>query len=174
MAKISYKEYLKDITTFVFDIDGVMTPNHILVTTQGELLRPMNIKDGYAIKQAVKKGYNVCIITGGTNQGTRIRFEDLGVCDIYMGNNIKIEPLMEYIKKYNLNPENILYMGDDIPDVAPMKAVGLPTCPCDAVAQVKSLAKYISPYGGGNGCVRDVLEQVMTLQGKWDDELFRS
>lgn len=173
MEDKNYKEYLNQITTFIFDIDGVMTPSHILVTTQGELLRPMNVKDGFAIKQAVKKGYNVCIITGGTNEGTRIRFRDLGVTDMYMGNNYKIESYQEYITKYNILPENILYMGDDIPDVLPMKAVGLPTCPQDAVPEVKKIAKYISHLTGGNGCVRDVIEQVMKVQGTWEEELNR-
>lgn len=171
MEEKSYKEFLKNITTFVFDIDGVMTPSHILVTTQGELLRPMNVKDGFAVKQAIKHGFKVCIITGGTNEGTRIRFQDLGVTDIYMGNNYKTEPLNEFIHTYNINPENILYMGDDIPDVAPMKKIGMPTCPQDAVPEVKRVAKYISHLNGGYGCVRDVIEQVMKVQGKWEEEL---
>lgn len=170
MEEKSYKEFLKNITTFVFDIDGVMTSCHILVTTQGELLRPMNVRDGFALKQALKHGFNICIITGGTNQGARIRFEDLGITDIYMGNNDKIIPFMEYINRYGINPENVLYMGDDIPDVAPMKAVGMPTCPQDAVAEVKKVAKYVSHQNGGYGCVRDVIEQVMKVQGKWEEE----
>jgi len=105
MENKNYKEYLKDITTFIFDIDGVMTPCQILVTTEGELLRSMNVRDGFALKQAVNKGYNVCIITGGTNQGTKIRFNDLGIYDIYMGNNRKMEPLNDYISKKNIKPE---------------------------------------------------------------------
>jgi 3-deoxy-D-manno-octulosonate 8-phosphate phosphatase, yrbI family len=171
MENKNYKEYLKDITTFIFDIDGVMTPCQILVTTEGELLRSMNVRDGFALKQAVNKGYNVCIITGGTNQGTKIRFNDLGIYDIYMGNNRKMEPLNDYISKKNIKPKNILYMGDDIPDVLPMKTVGLPTCPQDAVPEVKNIAKYISHRNGGLGAVRDVIEQVLKVQGNWDEEL---
>lgn len=169
----NYKQYLNKITTFIFDIDGVMTPSHILVTTEGELLRPMNVKDGFAVKQAVNKGFNVCIITGGNNQGVRLRFLDLGVKDIYMGNNYKTEPFQDYISKYQINPENVLYMGDDIPDVLVMKRVGLPTCPKDAAPEVKKVAKYISDKKGGAGCVRDVIEQTLKVQGKWDEFLQR-
>lgn len=173
MEDKSYKEYLHNITTFIFDIDGVMTPNHILVTSDGALLRSMNVKDGFAIKQAINQGYNVCIITGGTNYGAKIRFEDLGVRDVYMGNNYKLEPLEDYINKKGINPEQILYMGDDIPDVLPMKRVGMPTCPQDAVIEVKACAKYISDIKGGYGCVRDVIEQVLKVQGKWETEMKR-
>lgn len=173
MSEINYKTLLKNIKTFIFDIDGVMTPSHILVTTQGELLRPMNIKDGFALKQAIKKGYNVCIITGGNNEGTRIRFRDLGITDIYMGNNYKMEPFKEYLELYHIDPQQVLYMGDDIPDVLPMKEVGLPTCPQDAVAEVKKISKYVSHQKGGYGCVRDVIEQVMKVQGTWEEELHK-
>lgn len=167
------KEYFNDVDTFIFDIDGVMTPSHILVTTQGELLRPMNVKDGFALKQAIRKGYRVCIITGGNNEGTRIRFQDLGITDIYMGNHFKTEALNDYIQKYNINLEKVLYMGDDIPDVLPMRMVGFPTCPQDAVPEVKKISKYISDRNGGYGCVRDVIEQVMRVQGTWDEALER-
>lgn len=170
MEQKSYKEFLKNIDTFIFDIDGVMTSCHILVTTQGELLRTMNVRDGFAIKQALKQGFRICIITGGNNQGAKIRFEDLGVTDIYMGNNDKIKPFTAYVNKYGINPENILYMGDDIPDVAPMKAVGVPTCPQDACPEVKKIAIYVSHLNGGYGCVRDVIEQVLKVQGKWEEE----
>lgn len=169
----SYKEELQNITTFIFDIDGVMTTGEVLVTTSGELLRPMSVKDGFALKQAVTKGYNVCIITGGNNQGTKIRFEELGITDIFMGNNYKMEPLNEYMALKNISPNEILYMGDDIPDVLPMKTVGMPTCPQDAVAEVKKVAKYVSHKNGGKGCVRDVIEQVMKVQNKWDEFLDR-
>ncbi|MDO4880992.1 MAG: HAD-IIIA family hydrolase [Capnocytophaga sp.] len=171
MENKNFKEYLKDINTFIFDIDGVMTSCHILVNTQGELLRTMNVRDGFALKQAVNKGYNICIITGGTNEGARIRFNDLGIFDVYMGNNHKMIPFNDYISKKNINPDHILYMGDDIPDVLPMKAVGLPTCPQDAVPEVKKVAKYISHKNGGYGAVRDVIEQVLKVQGNWDEEL---
>ena len=163
----SYKEYLKDITTFIFDVDGVFTDGSLLVTSEGELLRKMNVKDGYALKVALKKGYNVCIITGGTNEGVRIRLKALGVTDIYMGAHYKMDALEEYIGINHIEPENILYMGDDIPDIPPMKVVALATCPQNAVAEVKSVSQYISHINGGNGCVRDVIEQVLKVRGDW-------
>jgi len=163
MDNKNYKELLKDITTFIFDIDGVLTQCQVLVTNEGDLLRSFNVKDGYAIKQAINQGYRIAIITGGNNIGTRLRFEQLGVTDVYMANHLKIEPLKDYMDKYNLHPKEILYMGDDIPDVAPMKLVGLPTCPQDAVPEVKAVARYISHLGGGQGCVREVIEQVMKV-----------
>ncbi|MDF4203225.1 HAD-IIIA family hydrolase [Maribacter sp. SA7] len=163
----SYKEYLKDITTFIFDVDGVFTDGSLLVTSEGELLRKMSVKDGYALKVALKKGYNVCIITGGTNEGVRIRLKALGVTDIYMGAHYKMDALEEYIGINHIEPENILYMGDDIPDIPPMKAVALATCPQNAVAEVKSVSQYISHINGGNGCVRDVIEQVLKVRGDW-------
>ena len=171
MENKNYKELLGNITTFIFDIDGVLTQCQVLVQNDGDLLRSFNVKDGYAIKQAINQGYRIAIITGGNNIGTRRRFEQLGVTDIYMANHLKIEPLKEYMDKYKLRPEEILYMGDDIPDVAPMKRVGLPTCPQDAVPEVKAVARYISHLGGGQGCVREVIEQVMKVQGKWLTEL---
>ena len=133
MENKNYKELLGDITTFIFDIDGVLTQCQVLVQNDGDLLRSFNVKDGYAIKQAINQGYRIAIITGGNNIGTRRRFEQLGVTDIYMANHLKIEPLKEYMDKYGLRPEEILYMGDDIPDVAPMKRVGLPTSAVDRV-----------------------------------------
>ncbi|WBL23649.1 KdsC family phosphatase [Zunongwangia sp. HRR-M8] len=163
----NYKEYLNDIDTFVFDVDGVLTDASVHVTTDGQLLRSMNIKDGYALKQAIKSGYTVCIISGGKNEGVRIRLRDLGITDIYLGITDKVEQLDEFFDIYNIKPENVLYMGDDIPDMYPMKLIGLPTCPQDAVPEVKEVSKYISHKKGGKGCVRDVIEQVMKVQGKW-------
>lgn len=163
----SYKEYLKDITTFVFDVDGVFTDGSLLITSEGEMLRKMSVKDGYALKTALQKGYNVCIITGGTNEGVRLRLEGLGVTDIYLGAHHKLEPLNEYIKKHKLSFHNVLYMGDDMPDIPPMKTVGLATCPQDAVPEVKAVSKYISHKKGGEACVRDVIEQVLKVRGDW-------
>ena len=160
MGNKNYKELLKDITTFIFDIDGVLTQCQVLVQNDGDLLRSFNVKDGYAIKQAINQGYRIAIITGGNNIGTRRRFEQLGVTDIYMANHLKIEPLKEYMDKYKLRPEEILYMGDDIPDVAPMKRVGLPTCPQDAVAEVKAVARYISHLEGGHRTGNEGTRQV--------------
>lgn len=163
----SYKEFLKDITTFIFDVDGVFTDGSLIITTDGEMLRTMNVKDGYAVKVALNKGYNVCIITGGTNEGVRNRFKALGITDIYMGAHHKIDALEEYMDIYHIDAENILYMGDDIPDVPPMKEVALATCPQNAVAEVKNVSNYISHINGGHGCVRDVIEQVLKVRGDW-------
>jgi len=166
---MSYKEYLKNITTFVFDVDGVFTDSTLLITTEGEMLRKMSVKDGYALKTALDKGYNVCIITGGTNEGVRKRLSDLGVSAIYMGAHLKEELLLEYLKNNNIKIENVLYMGDDLPDIPPMLLVGLATCPQDAVPEVKTVSKYISHKNGGDQCVRDVIEQVLKVRGDWYD-----
>lgn len=163
----SYKEFLSNITTFVFDVDGVFTDGSIIITSTGEMLRKMDVKDGFALKTALTKGYNVCIISGGTNEGVRERMLGLGVTDIYLGAHHKEDPINEYLKKYDLKPENILYMGDDLPDIPPMKLVGLPTCPQDAVPEVKAISKYISHKKGGKGCIRDVIEQVLKVRGDW-------
>ncbi|MFC5045029.1 KdsC family phosphatase [Aquimarina hainanensis] len=166
----SYKEYLNHITTFIFDVDGVLTDGTVVIHTDGQLLRTMNIKDGYALKTAVQQGYNVCIISGGTNEGVRKRLRGLGITDIYLGAHHKVEQLDEYLDIYNIKSENVLYMGDDIPDLPVMELVGLPTCPQDAVAEIKEVSKYVSNKKGGKGCVRDVIEQVLKVQGKWKTE----
>lgn len=164
----SYKELMPQITTFIFDVDGVLTDGSITIFPDGEFVRTMNVKDGYAIKTAIDKGFNVCIISGGTNEAVRSRLRGLGVTDIYLGAHNKIEQYEEYIDIYNINPENILYMGDDVPDCPVMKEVALPTCPLDAVQEVQQVAKYISQKKGGKGCVRDVIEQVLKVQDKWN------
>ncbi len=165
----SYKEYLKDITTFIFDVDGVFTDGTLFITSDGEMLRTMNVKDGYALKTALHKGYNICIITGGTNEGVRKRLEGLGVKDIFMGAHHKIEALEDYLSKHQLRHKEVLYMGDDLPDIPPMKQILLPCAPQDAVAEVKNHSKYISHKKGGKGCVRDVIEQVLKVRGDWHD-----
>ena len=167
--KKNYKELLNDITTFVFDVDGVFTDGSILVTTKGEMLRRMNVKDGYALKTALQKGYNICIITGGTNEGVKERLKGLGVTDIYLGAHHKQDPLEEYLDIYNINPKNVVYMGDDLPDIPPMKLVGLAAAPQNAVAEVKAISDYVSHKNGGEGCVRDIIEQVLKVRGDWND-----
>jgi 3-deoxy-D-manno-octulosonate 8-phosphate phosphatase (KDO 8-P phosphatase) len=166
MAK-SYKEIMNDITTFIFDVDGVLTDGSVFIANDGELQRTMNIKDGYAMKAAVDSGYNVCVISGGSNEGIRIRLRNLGITDIHLGTPNKVETFDEYTDMYNIKPEQVLYMGDDIPDYHVMKLVGLPTCPQDASPEIKGISKYISHKNGGKGAVRDVIEQVMKVQGKW-------
>lgn len=163
----SYKEIMNDITTFIFDVDGVLTDGMVHVTQDGEILRNMNIRDGFAIKSALESGYNVCIISGGKNEGVRIRLRNLGVTDIYLGSPDKVETFKEYTEIYGINPSQVLYMGDDIPDYHVMKLVGLPTCPQDAAPEIKAICKYISHINGGKGAGRDVIEQVMKVQGKW-------
>ena len=166
----SYKEIMPQITTFIFDVDGVLTDGTVTIFPDGELVRKMNIKDGYALKTAVNKGYNVCIISGGTNEGVRKRLRDLGITDIYLGAHNKIEQLNEYLDIYNIEPEQVLYMGDDIPDYPVMKMVGLAACPKDAVQEIQNISVYISQKKGGNGCVRDVIEQVLKVQDKWNGD----
>jgi len=167
MEEKSYKEYLNHITTFIFDIDGVLTDGTVTVTTSGELLRKMNIKDGYALKTAVDLGYHICIISGGSNDGVRIRLNGLGITNVYLGTHNKIDQLNEFLSKYKIQPEQVLYMGDDLPDYHVMQMVGLPCCPQDAVPEIKNISKYISHKNGGYGAARDVIEQVLKVQGKW-------
>lgn len=167
--KKNYKELLSNINTFVFDVDGVFTDGSVLITTDGEMLRKMNVKDGYAVKTAIQKGYNVCVISGGTNAGVKERLKGLGVTDIYLGAHHKEEPLDEYLDVYNIDAENVLYMGDDLPDIPPMKRVALATAPQNAVAEVKAISDYVSHKNGGDGCVRDIIEQVLKVRGDWND-----
>lgn len=163
----NYKEFLNHIDTFIFDVDGVLTDGNIQVSTRGELLRTMNIKDGYALKTANLAGYTVCIISGGNNEGVRKRLRDLGITNIYLGIQDKVETLEEFFDVYGINKDNVLYMGDDIPDLYAMRLVGMPCCPQDAAAEIKEVSRYVSHKKGGAGCVRDVIEQVMKVQGKW-------
>jgi len=163
----SYKEIMPQINTFIFDVDGVLTNGEVTITTNGELARKMHTKDGFALKTAVLEGYNVCIISGGSNEGVRIRLNGLGINDVYLGTHQKIIEFEKYISTNNINPKHILYMGDDIPDYLVMKKVGLPSCPKDAVPEIQEISRYISQKKGGKGCVRDVIEQVLKVQGKW-------
>lgn len=163
----SYKAYLKDITTFVFDVDGVFTDGTVLITSKGELLRKMSISDGYAVKTAVQKGYRLCIISGGNNEGVRKRLQDLGVTNIYLGISHKESALEEYLERYEINPAHAMYMGDDLPDIPAMQRVALPACPQNAAPEVKAISTYVSHLNGGEGCVRDIIEQVLKVRGDW-------
>lgn len=167
---ISYKQLLPNITTIILDVDGVLTNGYVTIMPNGELVRTMNIKDGYALKTAVDMGYRVCVISGGTNEGVRTRLANLGIEDIYLGAHQKIEQWNLLKKKYNLDASEVLYMGDDIPDLPVLMEVGLPCCPNDAAPEIQQISKYISYKKGGEGCVRDVLEQIMRVQGKWTEE----
>ncbi|MBJ2172875.1 HAD-IIIA family hydrolase [Aureibaculum sp. A20] len=163
----SYKEIMPQITTFIFDVDGVLTDGKVMIFPDGQLIRSMNIKDGYALKTAVDQGFNVCIISGGTNEAVKLRLKALGITDIFLGAHHKVKQLNEYLNTYNIKSENVLYMGDDIPDHPVMEIVGLPTCPKDAVPEIQNISLYVSQKKGGNGCVRDVIEQVLKVQDKW-------
>ncbi len=164
---MNYKTYLNNIKAFIFDVDGVLTNGKVLITTTGEMYREMDTKDGYAIKCALTQGFKIAIISGGTNEGVRNRLKDLGVDSIYLGAHYKIEPYEDFIFSYNLKPEEIAYMGDDAPDIEVMTKVGIASCPQDAVSDVKKIANYVSHKKGGEGCVRDIIEQVLRVQGKW-------
>ncbi|MDP2175354.1 MAG: HAD-IIIA family hydrolase [Bacteroidota bacterium] len=158
---------LKNIKAFVFDVDGVMTDGSVIATEDGYFLRSFNIKDGYAIQHAVKNNYHIAIISGGKSAGVIKRFEILGVTDIYVGQDHKLKAFNEFTNKYNLKNEEILYMGDDMPDYPLLQMVGFSTCPADAAIDVKKICQYVSPLDGGKGCVRDIIEKTMKIQEKW-------
>lgn len=160
-------ELFGQITTLIFDVDGVFTNSELLITEEGHLLRTMNTRDGYAVKMALKAGYNVAIITGGNSLGVSKRLERLGIEDIYSGSQNKIEAFNDYLSKKGLSTDEILYMGDDLPDYEVMTKVALPVCPNDADPMILELSKYISSKAGGKGCVRDVIERIMRLNDQW-------
>lgn len=165
MSTINYD--LKKIKAFIFDIDGVLSPDSIPLSPEGEPMRMVNIKDGFAINLAVKSGYGVAIITGADTENVRKRFSRLGVKDIYMKSRIKINDLNDYMQKAGYNPEEIMYAGDDLPDYQVMQTVGLSVAPADAAHEIRGIAKYISHCKGGQGIARDIIEQVMRAQNKW-------
>jgi 3-deoxy-D-manno-octulosonate 8-phosphate phosphatase (KDO 8-P phosphatase) len=161
------KNQLNQVKAFAFDVDGVFTNGTVLLHPGGEFIRMMNIKDGFAIQHAVKMGYPVAIITGGYSKMVRKRFEYLGVKDIYMKSGNKIPAFQAFSAKYKLDPVSILYMGDDLPDYEVMKMAGFAACPSDAATEIKEISVYISHRNGGEGCVRDIVEQVLRLHNKW-------
>jgi 3-deoxy-D-manno-octulosonate 8-phosphate phosphatase (KDO 8-P phosphatase) len=158
---------MKAVRAFVLDVDGVFTNNEVLITEAGELLRTMNVRDGQAIKWAIEKGYRVCIITGGRSAGVINRLSALGISDIYSGQHEKLPVFQQFLSQYQLSPFEVCYMGDDLPDLPPMRKSGLRACPNDAVHEVQAVAEYISPFAGGMGCVRDVVEKVMKIREDW-------
>jgi 3-deoxy-D-manno-octulosonate 8-phosphate phosphatase (KDO 8-P phosphatase) len=155
------------ISTFIFDVDGVMTDGTVHSFADGEHARTFYIKDGYAIEKALQNGYNIIVISGGFEKGVHNRLTFLGIKDIFLGVKDKLTLFENYKKEKNLDEDQILYMGDDIPDYKMLKRVGLPTCPNDAANDIREICKYISPFNGGRGAVRDVIEKVMKSQGKW-------
>lgn len=165
----NYKELLKHISAFIFDYDGTLTDGTVILLDEGEPLRTANVRDGYAIQLAVKKGYHVAIISGGRSKSMINRFRMLKVQEVFLGVENKLEVLKKFIADHGLKPENILFLGDDIPDFHAMKYSGVAACPADAAEEIKSVSHYISHFKGGEGCARDVIEQVLKVQGKWMD-----
>ncbi len=167
----NFKEDLMNVKAFGFDVDGVLSQTVVPMFPTGEPMRTANIKDGYVLQLAVKLGYRVAIITGGSTEAVRERFSKLGVTDIFMGCNEKTTAYEEWKAKYGLRDEEIMYMGDDMPDLPLLRRVGLPVCPADACTDVLQTVRYVSPMRGGECCVRDVVEQVLRAQGKWGKDL---
>lgn len=157
----------------IFDYDGVLTDGTVLTTANGDQLRTGYVKDGYALHYAIKKGYNIAIISGGMSDSINKRLETLALSDVFIGVSNKIDTFNNYLKSKNVRTEQVLYMGDDIPDYKVMQLAGVAVCPADAAEEIKSISKYISLLKGGHGCVRDVVEQVLRVQGKWmNDDAF--
>jgi 3-deoxy-D-manno-octulosonate 8-phosphate phosphatase (KDO 8-P phosphatase) len=165
----NFKQKLRSISCFVFDVDGVLTDGSLILLPGGEQVRTMNIRDGFAMQLAVKKGFHIVVISGGKSEAVKTRLNGLGVTDVFLGVDEKINKLNDMMSKYNLKAENILYMGDDIPDLATMKMCGIAACPADAVPEIKDICIYVSDKNGGNGCVRDIIEQTMRLHGQWEN-----
>lgn len=165
---LNFKQALNNITTFIFDVDGVLTDGKVIVTEHGEILRNLNSKDGYAIQLAIKKGYRIVIISGGNNEPVKQVLLRAGIQDIFIKQHDKLQCYKDYINTHSLNDTEIMFMGDDLPDWEVMKRVGVAACPNDAATEIKEICLYISDRKGGEGCVRDIIEQTMRVQGKWE------
>lgn len=163
----NFKEDIAKIKVIVMDVDGVMTDGDIILTPDGDFLRKYNAKDGFAMAFALKKGYTLAVITGGRGECLERRFQMLGIKHLYTNCLAKYNALTDLIRKLGVEPEEVMFMGDDIPDVEPMRHVGMPVCPADAVPEVINASRYVSQFKGGEGCVRDVIEQVMRARGDW-------
>jgi 3-deoxy-D-manno-octulosonate 8-phosphate phosphatase (KDO 8-P phosphatase) len=165
---LNFKQALNNITTFIFDIDGVLTNNTVFVNEQGELLRNMHSKDGYAIHLALKKGYKIIIISGGNNEAVKKVLERAGVQYVFIRQADKLQCYTDILIEHSLSDKEIMYMGDDLPDWHVMKRVGVAACPNDAATEIKEICQYISDKKGGEGCVRDIIEQTMRAQQSWE------
>ena len=163
----NFKEAIAQVDTFVFDVDGVMTDGGIIPTAEGDFIRRYNAKDGYALAYAVKSGYRVCIITGGRGKTLEQRLRMLGIRRYYLDCMDKIAALRSYLTEAGVDPAPVIYMGDDIPDVECLQAVGIPVCPADAAPEVLETVRYVSEFNGGHGAVRDIIEQVLRARGDW-------
>ena len=164
----NFKQKLTRIKTLLFDVDGVLTNGQVFLMESGEFVRNMNSKDGYALQLAVKKGYRIAIITGGNSQIVKKALQGLGIEDVFLSQHDKLQCYKDYINEHSLNEEEILYMGDDLPDYEVMKRVGLAVCPFNSAHEIKEICLYISSRNGGEACVRDIIEQVMRSQGTWE------
>jgi 3-deoxy-D-manno-octulosonate 8-phosphate phosphatase (KDO 8-P phosphatase) len=165
---LNFKQKLNKITTLMFDVDGVMTDGKVLVMESGEMVRNMNSKDGYAVHLAIQKEYKIVIISGGNNTAVKKALERTGVKDVFINQHDKLACYLDYLKLHNLTDEEVLFMGDDLPDHEIMSRVGVAVCPKDAVQEIKAVCRYVSDKNGGEGCVRDVIEQVLRVQNKWE------
>lgn len=163
----NFKEDIVRVSAFVFDVDGVMTDGGIMPTVDGDFIRRYNAKDGYALAYAIRMGYKVCIITGGRGRTLENRLQMLGIRRYYIDCMDKIAALNEFFAEEGLDPAEVIYMGDDIPDLECMRAVGVPVCPSDAASEVVEASRYVSEFGGGKGAVRDIVEQVLRARGDW-------
>lgn len=160
-------EKFKPIKMIAMDVDGVLTNGSVLLLDNGQLARTMNIKDGYALQLAVKRGYHVVVISGGDDNAVKMRLNKLGVKDVFLGSTDKKSILQSQMQLHGLHKDEVLFIGDDLPDAEVMKTVGLPVCPADAVADIKEIAEYYSPFNGGEGCVREIIEKVLRLNNQW-------
>lgn len=167
MENKNYKELLKNIKALAFDVDGVLSDGTYMLMPDGDFVRTFNMKDSIAMKLAVKSGYHLCVITGGASKAVKERLNRLGVKDVYLRTETKLEAMKEFVTTYELKMDEVLYMGDDLVDFEVMTRVGIATCPKDAVDEIKQICMYVSDKEGGKGCVRDIIEQVMKVQGKW-------
>jgi 3-deoxy-D-manno-octulosonate 8-phosphate phosphatase (KDO 8-P phosphatase) len=165
---LNFKQRLTKITTIMFDVDGVLTDGKVLVMESGEMVRNIYSKDGYALNLAVNKGYRVVVISGGNNLAIKNALSRNGVTDVFIRQHDKLACYKDYLALHNLSDEEIVFMGDDLPDYEIMSRVGLAVCPGDAVPEIREICQYISPRNGGEGCVRDIIEQVLRVQGKWE------
>ena len=173
LKTLNFKQILSGIEAMVFDVDGVLSNSEVLINENGTLQRTANVRDGYILKYALKKGIKIGIISGGLNESVKLRYQALGIEDVIIGSKRKIYDFEEFTLKHKINNRKVLYMGDDIPDYEVMKVVGLPCCPADAADEIKQISMYISPKKGGDACVRDIAEQVLRAKKLWmDDDAF--
>lgn len=166
---MNYKIKMRHVTTFIFDVDGVLTNGDVMLF-QGEVIRTLNSRDGFALQHAAKEGYRILIITGGSSEEVKMRLLSLGATEVCLKASIKLDVYTQLKNTYGFTDEEVLYMGDDIPDIPVLRVAGVSTCPNDAAIDVKAIVDYHSPFDGGKHCVRDVIEQTMRLQGKWFTE----